>query len=136
MRHPRHSIAFKRELVERSLQPGESVAQLTREQGVKNANQIFSWCKPYRAGLPEECAGGMRLLPVRVSEAATPGAVSRPSAERSGRSGRMVPERQGCRLIIEGQPDPVVRPVWADGCLTRLGQHLTVAGSRNPATLQ
>ena len=107
MRYQRHSIAFKRALVERSLLPGASVAQLAREQGV-NANQIFNWRKAYRAGLLEEHADSVRLLPVRVSEAATPGSVSRPSAERAGRSGRLVLERQGGRLIIEGQPDLAV----------------------------
>ncbi len=107
MRYQRHSIAFKRELVEHSPQPGVFLAQLAREQGV-NANQIFSSRKAYRAGLPEASAAGVRLLPVRVSEAATPGSVSRPSAERSGRSERLVLERQGCRPIIEDQPDPAV----------------------------
>ena len=43
-----------------------------------------------------------------MSEAAAPGSVSRPSAERSSASGRLVLERQGCRLIIEGQPDLAV----------------------------
>ena len=107
MRYQRHSIAFKRALVERSLQPGASVAQLAREQGV-NANQIFNWRKAYRAGLLEECAEGVQLLPVRMSEAATPGSVSSPSAERSGSCGQLVLERQGCRLIIEGRPDLAV----------------------------
>ena len=106
MRYQRRSIAFKRALVERSLQPGASVAQLAREQGV-NANQIFNWRKAYRAGLLEECTEGVRLLPVRVSEAATPEAAAA-CAERPGASGRLVLERQGCRLIIEGQPDPAV----------------------------
>ena len=38
----RHGDAFKRELVERSLQPGASVSALAQEHGV-NANLLFNW---------------------------------------------------------------------------------------------
>ena len=39
----RHSDALKRELVERSLQPGASVAALAQEHGI-NANLLFTTC--------------------------------------------------------------------------------------------
>jgi transposase len=38
----RHAAAFKRELVERSLQPGASVSGIALENGI-NANVLFRW---------------------------------------------------------------------------------------------
>ena len=38
----KHSEALKRDLVERSLQPGASVAALAQEHGI-NANLLFNW---------------------------------------------------------------------------------------------
>ncbi len=40
-RNQRHSLEFKRRLVEQTLRPGVSVARIAREHGV-NANQVFS----------------------------------------------------------------------------------------------
>jgi transposase len=42
----RHSAALRRELVERSLQPGASVAALAQEHGI-NANLLFNWRRLY-----------------------------------------------------------------------------------------
>lgn len=105
MHYQRHSVAFKRALVEQSLQPGASVSRLAREQGV-NANQIFNWRRAYRAGQLEERAESVRLLPVRVSETAESRAV--PPAETPAGSGRLVLAHRGRSLSIEGLPDPVV----------------------------
>ena len=41
-RRRRHSDALKWDLVERSLQPGASVAALAQEHGI-NANLLFNW---------------------------------------------------------------------------------------------
>ena len=64
--YPRHSAAFKLALVEQTLQPGASVARITREHGV-NANQVFGWRKLYREGLlgasPDASAA---MLPVSI----------------------------------------------------------------------
>ena len=79
----RYSEAFKRELVERSLQPGASVSALALEQGM-NANVLFSWrrlhLRSLQAAAPEPEAPV--LLPVTVEEPAPPvtGSVSRPAA--------------------------------------------------------
>ncbi len=51
-RQPRHSnypLEFKLDLVERSYQPGISVAQLARENGV-NDNLLFKWRQFWREG--------------------------------------------------------------------------------------
>ena len=45
----RHTIAFKRAVVEQSLQPGASVSRLARLHDI-NANQIFAWRKAYQEG--------------------------------------------------------------------------------------
>ena len=45
-RRREHSAEFKRELVARSLEPGVSVARLSRDCGI-NANQLSSWVRQY-----------------------------------------------------------------------------------------
>jgi len=45
----RHTIEFKRVVVEQSLQPGASVSRLARLHD-RNANQIFAWRKAYPEG--------------------------------------------------------------------------------------
>lgn len=52
VRQPRHSnypLEFKLDLVERSYQPGISVAQLARENGI-NDNLLFKWRQFWREG--------------------------------------------------------------------------------------
>lgn len=62
VRHWR-SISEKRQIVELTLEPGASVAEVARAHGV-NANQVFKWRRAFDRGeLSEPCA----LLPVSVS---------------------------------------------------------------------
>ena len=42
----RHSLAFKRAVVELALQPGASVARIAREHDL-NTNQVFGWRRAY-----------------------------------------------------------------------------------------
>jgi len=94
-----HSLEYKRDIVEQSLQPEISVARLARQHGL-NANQVFAWRKAYREGRLEPSA----FLPVTV----TPASQAHPvfeSAAPSPPSGRLVIEQGGARLTIEGQPD-------------------------------
>jgi transposase-like protein len=42
-----YSAAFKRRVVEQTLQPGSSVSLIAREHGM-NANVIFAWRKQFR----------------------------------------------------------------------------------------
>ena len=63
----RHGDAFKRELVERSLQPGASVSALAQEHGV-NANLLFNWRRLQLRALAAKPAAPLlpALLPVTV----------------------------------------------------------------------
>jgi transposase len=54
-------------MVELTFQPGASVAQVARANGV-NANQLFGWRRAFeRGGLAEPVSGATALLPVMVS---------------------------------------------------------------------
>lgn len=57
----RHSIEFKRTVVEQSLQPGASVSRLARQHDV-NANQIFAWRKAYQEGRLGVCAAELQSV--------------------------------------------------------------------------
>ena len=64
----RHTAAFKRELVERSLQPGASVSGIALDNGV-NANVLFRWRREHlRAamGAHEHSTAQAVLLPVKL----------------------------------------------------------------------
>ncbi len=63
----RHSDALKQELVERSLEPGASVAAIAQAHGI-NANLLFNWRRlRLRAQLPAvEDVAPPTLLPVTV----------------------------------------------------------------------
>jgi len=106
-RYQRHSLEFKRRLVEQTLLPGVSVARIAREHCV-NANQVFGWRKLYREGLlGEEGKAVANLLPVTVTEGT--GSTTTASAAPNSRAaaGRMWLESpKGC-LNIDGHPDPV-----------------------------
>ena len=66
----RYTIAQKREMVEATLEDGQSVSVVARHYDV-NANQLFRWRKQYRDGLLYE-GHGVKLLPVEVSETRVP----------------------------------------------------------------
>ena len=62
-RRQRRSIEEKLKIVEKTLEPGASVAEVAREHGV-NANQLFTWRRKYRQG--QMVNASPNLLPVRV----------------------------------------------------------------------
>jgi transposase len=65
----RHALSEKRRIVELTFQPGASVAQVARANGV-NANQVFGWRRAFERGeLVEPVSGSTALLPVTVSSA-------------------------------------------------------------------
>ena len=105
-RYQRHSLEFKRRIVEETLTPGASVARIAREHGI-NANQVFAWRKLYREGLlGADGTTAAKLLPVtlivptRPTMAAPSAAPARPAAGRI-----WLESPKGC-LSIDGQPDP------------------------------
>ena len=69
----KHDEAFKRELVERSLQPGASVAAIAQDNAI-NANLLFNWRRLHlrRGGSPiATTSPEPTLLPVTVEEHVT-----------------------------------------------------------------
>jgi transposase len=71
------TISEKRRIVELTLEPGASVAEVARAHGM-NANQVFKWRRAYERGeLSEPCSA---LLPVTVSAVAK--SPCEPSTER------------------------------------------------------
>ena len=65
----RHALSEKRRIVELTFQPGASVAQVARANGV-NANQVFGWRRAVERGeLVEPVSSPTALLPVAVSAA-------------------------------------------------------------------
>lgn len=66
----RYTIAQKREMVEATLEDGQSVSVVARHYDV-NANQLFRWRKQYHDGLLGEVPD-VKLLPVEVSETQEP----------------------------------------------------------------
>ncbi len=67
----RYAQAFKRELVERSLQPGASVSGIALANGV-NTNMLFRWRREHlRAAkvAPQHGAAQAVLLPVKLAPA-------------------------------------------------------------------
>ena len=105
-----HPLALKRAIVEETLQPGASVAQIARKHGV-NANQVFLWRKIYREGLLPDSKPA--LLPVTL----TPQIVSNqsPAVSSSASTGGLTIEFGQVRVCIEGRPDAeVLRLVLAE----------------------
>jgi transposase len=69
-----YTEAFRRELVERCLQPGASVSRIALENGI-NANVVFRWRREHlRADSSVARNGAARavLLPVKLATAMTP----------------------------------------------------------------
>jgi transposase len=76
VKRKKRSAAERLRIVEETLLPGASVARVARSHGI-NANQVFAWRKLHLAGKlagrkPAAEMSASRLLPVTVSETATP----------------------------------------------------------------
>ena len=70
----RYAVIFKRELVERSLQPGASVSGLALENGI-NANVLFRWRREHLRATPgvrEHSTAQAVLVPVKLAAQAVP----------------------------------------------------------------
>lgn len=123
----RHTIAFKRAVVEQSLQPGASVSRLARQHDV-NANQILAWRKAYQEGR----LGGTAFVPIILADTDdedAPEMLDTPAAA----FGRLTIERKGARLTVEGRPDAQV-PVLSPGeGQTRTGRLWTYVRDDRPA---
>lgn len=66
----RRPVAEKLAIVQLTMEPGASVAEIARAHGV-NANQVFKWRRLFETGqLSEAGANSTALLPVTISTAA------------------------------------------------------------------
>ncbi len=98
----RFTQAYKRQVVEQSLQPGTSAAQVAREHNI-NGNLLHTWRWHYRSGLlgPSSADGTTALIPVQLASA-TSSELTPSGAERllSIRCGEL-------HITLQGEIDPV-----------------------------
>lgn len=98
------SISEKLKIVQQTLRPGASVAEVARTHGM-NANQLFKWRRAYERGeLSEPCSA---LIPVRV---VNPEGESSESAEVSRSAGGSIHVELPGRAVIsvERGADPIL----------------------------
>jgi transposase len=106
----RYSEAFKRELVERSLQPGASVSAIALEHRM-NANVLFKWRRAHLRGaarIAQRVPGAAVLLPVNVSAAQQSPAHTSPAHTASTtalRAGVIEIDLGGARVRVHGAVD-------------------------------
>jgi transposase len=67
------SVSEKREIVQLTLEPGASVAEVARAYGV-NANQVFKWRREFERGELTDACGA--LIPVTVTGASESSSVT------------------------------------------------------------
>ena len=104
----RHGEAFKRELIERSLQPGASISALAQEHGV-NANLLFNWRRLHLRALAAKRPAPLdpALLPVTVVPELPPVATPPAPAAALARTpnGTIEIEIGGARVRVRGNVD-------------------------------
>jgi transposase len=97
------SVSEKRQIVQLTLEPGASVAEVARAHGV-NANQVFKWRRAFERG--ELTESSTALIPVTVTRAnESPGdAEEVPQASSGGAIHIELPGR--AVLSVESGADP------------------------------
>lgn len=86
------SVTEKRRIVELTMEPGASVAEVARGYGV-NANQVFKWRRAFERGELNEPSAAM--LPVSVSRWSAPAIVAvDPTEERRAVEGAIISRSQ------------------------------------------
>ncbi|MBV8072676.1 MAG: transposase [Acidobacteriaceae bacterium] len=99
------SVSEKRQIVQLTMEPGASVAEVARAHGV-NANQVFKWRRAFDRGeLVESCSA---LIPVTMSSASE--ASDEPEeAPQASSGGAIHIELPGRAMIsVESGADPVL----------------------------
>lgn len=96
-------IAEKRRIVEKTLEPGASVARVAQQHAV-NANQLFSWRKKYREGELGESQPS-NLLSVTVSDIPLSQSRHAHSAATRSTSGAMEIQLPKGQLRVTGRVD-------------------------------
>jgi transposase len=110
-RRREHSPELKRELIERSLQPGASVSGIALDGGI-NANLLFKWRREHlraaQAAVPAAPAATPVLLPVTIEmpspEATAAPKLAPPPASRAS-TGSIEIDLGGARIRLRGAVD-------------------------------
>lgn len=102
-RRPNFSLAFKRQVVEATLQSGASVSLIAREHDV-NANLVFRWRHQYQEGAFGPINQSVTFLPVQVTETSKDAPQTLQSQPVS--HSEIVIELGKAKLRITGTPDP------------------------------
>ena len=99
----RRSVAEKLSIVQLTMEPGASVAEIARTHGV-NANQLFKWRRLFAKGQLSE-ARSTALLPVTIS--ADPGVPDASADVQTSSAGAIHIELPGRAMIsVESGADP------------------------------
>jgi transposase len=107
----RRSVTEKLQIVQLTMEPGASVAEIARVHGV-NANQVFKWRRLFEKGrLAEAGASSTALLPISVSGTSdrTEEVEDRQPPEQAPAGGAIHIEFPGRATIsIESGADPIL----------------------------
>jgi transposase len=106
VRRQRFSVERKRLIVEATLEPGASVAQVARAHEI-NANQVFKWKRLYERGLlVSRPTPDRRLLAVHVAEERSSELARMPTAESVATGAIHVEIPARALVTIEASADP------------------------------
>jgi transposase len=98
------SVSEKRQIVQLTLKPGASVAEVARAHGV-NANQVFKWRRAFERG--ELSESSTALIPVTMSTAGESPSDAEEVPPRTSCGGAIHIELPGRAVIsVEGGADP------------------------------
>lgn len=99
------SVLERRQIVEETMKPGESIALVARAHDV-NTNQVFKWRRQYKQGRLEIDTPATTLLPVKISPTIPSKSPASHRKPRRKRSGIMDIDLGHARVRIEGTVDP------------------------------
>jgi transposase len=99
-----HSVDFKRELVERSLQSGASVSAIALEAGI-NANLLFAWRRQHLRSTAAVAESVATLLPVTVQPPESPSSPLAVATPTRPANGTIEIELAGARVRVRGHVD-------------------------------
>lgn len=107
----RRSVSEKLQIVQLTMEPGASVAEIARAHGV-NANQVFKWRRLFERGqLSDAGARSTALLPVTISADAQtrPESAAAAADAQSSSAGAIHIELSGRAIIsVESGADPAL----------------------------
>lgn len=102
-RRRRFSAAFKRRVVEETLDGSDSVSVVARRHDL-NTNLLFNWRRQYQAGLLPAVSEEAALVPIRLIA----GEQRAPSKASGGGAELELVLAQGHRVTIRGLSDPAI----------------------------